>query len=88
MAAAAGGGELTTAGMIGVLTTIGYSPGSATGRMSPSHPVFTRDGAIGLPLGGRDLRRTLRTTTVIRGRVLGESHKVGVGRWTEPASGC
>jgi hypothetical protein len=43
-AAAAGKDDLTRHDMIAILTGAGYSPASAGGRMSSSHPLFTRTG--------------------------------------------
>jgi hypothetical protein len=44
IAAAAAGRDLTRQDMIGILTAAGYSATSAGGRMSSSHPLFTRTG--------------------------------------------
>ncbi|HZM65727.1 MAG TPA: hypothetical protein VFC16_05440, partial [Nakamurella sp.] len=44
IAAAAAGRDLTRQGMIAVLIAAGYSRTSADGRMSSSHPLFTRTG--------------------------------------------
>jgi len=44
IAAAAAGRDLTRHDMIGILTAAGYSTTSAGGRMSSSHPLFTRTG--------------------------------------------
>ena len=44
IAAAAAGRDLTRQDMIDILTRAGYSPASAGGRMSSSHPLFTRTG--------------------------------------------
>ena len=44
IAAAAAGRDLTRQDMIAVLTAAGYSRTSAEGRMSSSHPLFTRTG--------------------------------------------
>jgi hypothetical protein len=49
IAAAAAGRDLTRQDMIDVLTGAGYSTASAGGRLSSSHPLFTR--------AGRDLYR-------------------------------
>ncbi|HEY5116288.1 MAG TPA: hypothetical protein VIJ00_12255 [Nakamurella sp.] len=49
IAAAAAGRDLTRQDMIEVLTAAGYTAASAGGRMSSSHPLFTR--------AGRDLYR-------------------------------
>ena len=43
-AAAAAGRDLTRQDMIDILTAAGYSVASAGGRMSSSHPLFTRTG--------------------------------------------
>jgi len=44
IAAAAAGRDLTRQDMIDILTGAGYSANSAGGRMSSSHPLFTRSG--------------------------------------------
>ena len=44
IAGAAAGRDLTRQDMIGILTRAGYSAASAGGRMSSSHPLFTRTG--------------------------------------------
>ncbi|HEY5114792.1 MAG TPA: hypothetical protein VIJ00_04655 [Nakamurella sp.] len=44
IAAAAAGRDLTRQHMIDILTAAGYSAASAGGRMSSSHPLFTRTG--------------------------------------------
>ena len=44
IAAAAAGRDLTRQDMIDILTGAGYSATSAGGRMSSSHPLFTRSG--------------------------------------------
>jgi hypothetical protein len=62
---AAAGVDLTRQQMIDVLIAAGYTPSSATGRMSSSHPLFERIDAdryriIGCD-GSRPSRRTLHT---------------------------
>jgi hypothetical protein len=62
---AAAGVDLTRQQMIDVLIAAGYTPSSATGRMSSSHPLFERIDAdryriIGCH-GSRPSRRTLHT---------------------------
>ena len=44
IAAAAAGRDLTRQELIDILTGAGYSPASAGGRMSSSHPLFARTG--------------------------------------------
>jgi len=55
--AAANGRDLSRAEMIYVLVEAGYSPSSATGRMSSSHPLFQRIGSNCYGLIGPSLER-------------------------------
>jgi len=53
IAAAATGRDLTRQDMIDILISAGYSPASAGGRLSSSHPLFTRTGPDRYRLIGR-----------------------------------